>query len=360
MSNTSFGRLISDLRRRQHWTREYLLAKMNTYNPDLFRLETGSLLPDDENLNVLKNTVGIDLAAYSTPLHEDVPLQLYASMDLLEQALDNEKITLAQSLYDELIQFNVFHKPTSRQFMLCQQARLREQQGTPYTQLLPLTIEAIQLTLDDFNGESPGNKFLFPQEVTLFYLLGRIYCNTHRHEEGVRVLSDTYNGLLRLPMSARNNEKRTVPILLTLAQFYLREKNYTEAIDICQKGWAMSTQRSSGTHVPDFVMLLTKSLIPLQRTDECEPYLKGAYASYLMLGKKDAADEAFSLYRSLYNKTFETFGMEKIDLAISWQPYQRGNIPPCRTIGEMIFALRDNAKLTRQQLARGICSQSNS
>jgi len=81
MSNLYFGRSISELRRRSQLTQEALLEKFTYYNPDVYRLETGSLLPERSNRDFVRDNIGIDMGEFVTPLFEDVPMEEYGLLD---------------------------------------------------------------------------------------------------------------------------------------------------------------------------------------------------------------------------------------------------------------------------------------
>ena len=281
-----FGRTIKELRQRNQWTQDFLCAKFDYYDPVTYRLEAGEQIPAIDTMSTVKDTAGINMDEFITTPLEGLPMSAYVLHSNLMQALDNGDIINGQIFFDEAITLHNYEAPANKQFIHYQQARLMELQGLPYEQILPITLDALFQTYEDFDEESPGDVVLFFEEAGLFHLLAKIYANTGKTTRAIKIATDTFNGLARLPINKRVRDKQAVPILLTLANLHFNDRAFDKVVTLCEKGVQLSAERTLGKDAPDFALLQAKTLMAIGHNHECGKLLKCAFAGYILLGKE--------------------------------------------------------------------------
>ena len=356
------GKILKDLRARRHMTREELAGFIEEkgYAPAMYRLEIGELIPHPENLKVVFGALGVDMGEALCPHLDNQPMSVYVLRYALTQALDNDDLQASETLFEQLSAIGNFKEPVNIQFFLSQKARLTEIRGGSPEEIIPVVLEGIKQTYEEFDENAPGENLLIFEEPELFHTLARQYARQGRANEAVRILRDTFNGLQKLSTGERERDRRAVPILLTLSRICLGGEMYEDALKVCDMGLKISAMRSLGQGSPEFLWGKVEALIKLNKPEGCDSLLRQAYAGYLLLGEKEKACAVLA-WAEEYGLTFNTYGMEKAEIPPREKvPYAgMGDLPECRTIGELIQELRLKAGLSYAQLCEGICSKSN-
>ncbi|MCL2362789.1 MAG: helix-turn-helix domain-containing protein [Defluviitaleaceae bacterium] len=315
-----YGKAITALRNRRKWSQGRLVDSLDHYEPMLNRIEKGKALPREERILQVLDTLG-------------TPLEDFINPD------------------------NVLTNP---QYQLSEKAKVMEHDGRPDYEIEAVIYQGLEITFDDIDDSSPGKTALLFEEPELFHTLARIRARQGELVSAVRILTETKDGLIRLPEGERERDRHIIQILLTLADCQLQMEAYQDALDTCELGLSTSAIRNEGMGTPDFLLLKVKALSGLGQAQEITALLKLAYAGYLLLGEKENADQILHVAKDNYDVQFDTYGMEKLDIPqIEKQPYARGKMPPCSSIGEMISLLRKEAEIELKELSQGICSVAN-
>lgn len=361
MSTVYIGKMIKEMRLRMQWQQERLQSMLlGRYDPVLYRVETGKQLPRPDSLNAVMDALKLPIREMICPRVENVPMETYILRYGLLQALDNKDVTEAETLLGKISELMNLDTTINRQFYLSQSARLMELQGRQEDEIVPLVLEALNQTYDDFDENSPGDRVLIFEEPELFHTLARLYARQGNISTSIRILKETYMGLLRLPIGLKERDIRLLPILSSLSHFYMQIGAYRDALETCDLGFRVSAMRNMGQGTPDFLCCKAEALLKLNRCSECGRLLKMAYAGYLLLGEREKALDIRVKANAEYGITFQTYGMENLSTPHRQTvPYARGQLVACTTVGEMIRTMRKAVGLKSKELCRGICSESN-
>ena len=337
------GMTITEMRARLRWQQCQFTDEFKFfYEPVIYRVEKGEQLPRKVNLHVVFDKMGIPLYELQCPYREGQPMEVYPMMYVLSQHLDHKMLDEAMVLYSQLDKIIDKDYPINLQYMICQNVRIMELQDKPSEELIPQVIEALKLTMPDFDESSPGDKFLLLEESELFFTLARLYASMGKHEQAVSIIKDTLGGIGRQPFGERVRDRKNAQKLLDLCRCFIAMGNHSEALRHCDIGMDVSAKRSLGKEVPEFLEIKADSMIGQGKHQECESMLKQAYAGYLMLGEKSKSDLVLNKAREKYKMEFELYGMEKLDIKdVPFVPYRRGDVPQHSSIGELISKLRD-------------------
>ena len=360
MASVFLGSTIRNLRLRKEWEQEEFKRKLYKYEPSVYRLEYGELLPSPDHLQNIMDVLDAPMDEMLCPHLDSQPMEVYTLRYMLQQALDSLDLREAQKLFGEITAKMCHDGPVNRQFVLSQKARLMELRGDEPADILPLVLEGIKETYKEFDEHSPSEDVLLFEEAELFHTLAKIYGRMGRIRDGIRILRQTHNGLKKHSVGERERDRRAVPILLSLAAFLMQAGEYEEALKVCDDGIKESATRSLGKGMPDFLQHKAEATIMLGQGAKVDHLLRMAYAGYLLLGEKEKAEGMLEKVGGMYGITVDTLGMEKVDMPQGEKvPYARGLPPKCDSIGEMILLLRTEAKLSLDKLSQGICSKAN-
>ena len=360
MAHIYFGSTLKELRARKKWQQEKLLDMLEHYMPSVYRLESGVQMPGSDSLRLVMDALDAPIEEILCPHLDDQPMEVYILRDRLLQALDNKDLHEAHKLYNEVVALMQHEGPVNRQFVLSQQARLMELRGEDAADILPLVIDGLMQTYEDFNEQSPGNNVLIFEEPELFHTLARLKARLGELQEAIGMLKETYDGLQRFSIGERERDRRSVPILLTLAGLHMQAGELQEAIKICNVGMDTSAKRSTGRGMPEFMHIKTEAMLRLNPKTKCDNMLRMALAGHLLLGEREKADAILMNTKRNFGITVNTYGMENADIApVIKVPYARGLPVACKSIGKMIRILREQAKLTLGDLSQGIYSTAN-
>ena len=353
------GKTIKEMRTRLGVQQERLLDMLGIdYMPVMHRVEKGEQLPRTDSLRIVFDKLGTPLYELLCPHIEGQPMEAYPMKHELAQLIDLDMLCEARALYSKLDKIIKKDDPISLQFMLCQEARIREQQGEPAVEIIPAVIEALKLTMPKLDDKSPGDAALILEEPELFFALARLYGAEGRHREALRILAETVDGLEKLPAGQRIRDRRSPAMLLEMCKLHEKLGETGEALRLCERGIEASTTRSLGKEVPEFLRLKASLLAKSGATAEAENLLKQAYAGFLMLGEKTMSDSVLSQARNDYGMEFETYGMENLEIEdVPPVPYKQGDVPEHKNFGELLLKLRLQARLTRNKLCQGICTE---
>ena len=352
--------MIAKLRKRKQWQQERLLDEMRYYSPSLHRLEKGELLPREDALKTVLNALEVPMQEMICPHLDDQPMNVYTLRYKLMQALDNKDRSEAEGLFDELSALKNSGSNVNRQFYLSQKARLLELQKQPDDVIISVVIEGIKLTYNNFNENSPGDMVLVFEEPGLFHTLARCYARIGRVREAIRIIEDTYKGLQYQPIGERERDLQTLPLLISLTNYYYYEKDYIKSLKSCELGLQLSASSYLGKSTPELLCMKADILSVTKRKNECNKLLKMAYAGYILMGEKHRAIEVLNKAKLEFGVEIDTYGTESLDIQpIQRSYYVQGEAIACKTIGEMIRTMRKQANLSLKDLSQGICSIAN-
>jgi len=356
------GETIRSLRTRKATTQNSLLQTMaveNTYEPDLWQLETGALIPHAENMRALLNALDTPLEELLNPITQNRPIYMYMIQQNTDEALIRHDLCHAETFITQLITLKNVGTFLDHQFLLSRQAILLEKKTHPPHEVIPIIIEGLSLTFDKLNENPMGKGILLFEEHTLFHTLARMYIKQGHIFDAIAILNNLSNGLRALPVTTREVDLLLPPILLTLSQALWHINEFTSCIATCNEGLQINATRGSGEYAAKFLKIKALALCELKRTDEARFAFHQAYMAYALLHEREEAAQVMESAKS-YDITLELHGVDTIDMP-QRQPtgYKRGLPPNCNTIGDMIRQLRKKAGLTQAALCRGIVSRAN-
>jgi len=350
--------MINEIRRRM--AERVKMMQMHDFRDGstVRRIEGGNQSPSGETVELMLNAMDVPMEGFYYPLLTNQPMGVLLIRDRLIQALDLGDLKLAEELLMQLEGAEGFGKSDSQinyQFILSQKARLLEQQGKPPDIVLPLINEGLALTLENFGIPELKGKVLLFEEPELLHSLARVYAKTDLFF-AIQLLDVAQEGLSLLPTDDRGRERKLAPILLTLAEYYLKAEDYPAALSACDKGASYSTSRMVGRLNPHFAYIKAIALKRTGHTTETKRLITASYFGHIILGNTNEAENALISAKEEFDLQIETYSADSLP-PIKKAPYSRGEAVECDSLHNMVKVLREKAGVTVDELAQGICNK---
>ena len=359
MSSIQPGYLIKLVRLRKAMTQPELLAESGLESLHVFRLEHERHKTDPVNLQILMDTLSVQMGEFLIPLLENQPPEVIAWRDRLICALDRGNVTQAAEILKLFDTLDGFEEGINRQFILSHRARYLEQTGAPTHEILPLIEEGLDITFPEYRECAVADAILIFEESELLHTKARVLHKDGKLNEAISLLENVRAGLSKLPVDDCERERQLGPVLLTLSAYQIEAKDHASAYEAAKEGARISYWRKQGKYMPDFLYNRAKSYHGLGMEDRCQSLLKAAYFGYSLVRDEKGAFKIVTLAKEL-GMTFNTYNTEKLtSLPLPHEPYSRGEIVASANIGEFILKLRKKANLTLDQLCQGIYSTGN-
>jgi len=340
-------------------TQPELLAESGLESLHVFRLEHERHKTDPVSLQILMDTLSVQMGEFLIPLLENQPAEVIAWRDRLICALDRGDVAQAAEILKLFDTLDGFEEGINRQFILSHRARFLEQTGAPAHIILPLIEEGLDITFPEYRECALSDAVLILEESELLHTKARVLFKDGRMKQAINLLENVRAGLSKLPVDDCERERQLGPVLLTLSAYQLEANDHASAYEAAKEGARISYWRKQGKYMPGFLYNRAKSYHGMGMGDRCESLLKAAYFGYSLVRDSDSAAKVLAEAEEL-DMSFDTYGAENLAaLPRPQEPYSRGEILASANIGEFILKLRKKANLTLDQLCQGIYSTSN-
>ena len=359
MSSIEPGYLIKLVRLRKAMTQPKLLAESGLESLHLFRLEHERHKTDPVSLQILMDTLSVQMGEFLIPLLENQPPEVITWRDRLICALDRGDIAQSAEILKLFDTLDGFEDGINRQFILSHRARYLEQTGASAHEILPLIEEGLDITFPEYRECALADAILIFEESELLHTKARVLFKDGKISEAISLLENVRAGLSKLPVDDCERERQLGPVLLTLSTYQLEAKDHAGAYEATKEGARISYWRKQGKLMPDFLYNRAKSYHGMGMEERCQSLLKAAYYGHSLVRDNKKAYNVMTLAKKL-GICFGTYGAEELaKLPRPHEPYSRGEIVASANIGEFILKLRKKANLTLDQLCQGIYSTGN-
>ncbi|MCL2604241.1 MAG: helix-turn-helix domain-containing protein [Defluviitaleaceae bacterium] len=350
---------VRELRKRKKWSIARLQFELkNDFNLNIFRIERGTQQPKVVTMQTLGVMMSIPMNDFICPILVGQPANVYTLRYHLSQALQAENIETARELYGELTRLPGFETPINRQFLLSQKAQLDYLLGEPPEPLLKLIREGISQTLHKYDAADINNALLVYEEPILFHTMAKVYLREGDTVTAIRILEGMRESFNKLPINDVERDATLAPILLTLTDALMLDKEYEQAVSICDEGLEVSATRNHGAYTPAFLHNKATCMRRLNQGDSARTFYRLAFFGYELLHKRNKALRVLEEARR-YDLTFDTYGVEDLEYTpVTGHVYNRSDMEPCDNIFQLIKNTREKSGLTQEDVYQGICSKS--
>jgi len=328
----------------------------------IMRAEKGRQNIRVNNFSNLMGTLGMPVDAFFCPCMENQTSELLQMLDTLTNyaAGAKENAVFLQKGLDLLSNMKAdanFAEGVNKQHLISQEVVLLEALGKDPEEIRRLIQQGLEITYPELAKDPFDGDMLIFEEGPLLHSLARTYLQEGNTAYAIALLKDIFEGLTLLPQDDKEKERMLAPMLLTLVQCCIQEKDYAEALNVCDAGHKISLKRNNGYFVPDFTEFKIYCLHMLRKKDELPALTLQTLAGYLLLRRYTKADSLLQ-YAKEHKIAINTHGMETVRPAMPEPVFAYGKTIPCDSIGGFIAGLRYDADLKLKDLCEGLCVES--
>jgi len=328
----------------------------------ILRAEKGRNSLRVKNFSKLMGTLEMPVDAFFCPCMENQTMELLQEYDMLTHYVSyaKENTAFRQKGFELLNKMKADpnnHEGVNKQRLISQEVVLLEAARNNPAEIRHLIQQGLNITYPELAKDPFSGDMLIFEEGPLLHSLARTYMQEGNTSAAIALVGDIFKGLMLLPLDDKEKGRMYAPMLLTLAQCHIQEKNYDEALKECDAGYKISLKRNNGLHVPDFVELKIHCLQLLGKYDELPLLTLYALAGYILSRRYNRADNLLQ-YAGKHKITINTHGMETVRPPMPEPIFAYGKSIPCDNIGGLIAGLRHYEGLTLQALCEGLCDKS--
>lgn len=239
MPNYAIGEILKEVRERKKCSQEeicYGICAVST----LSRIENGRQIPSKRVLEAVTQRLGISDYLYPTYMGKE-ELTIYEIGKKLAISLEKEDNKRTKKLICQLEQQIESLKKSNvnvcmeEQHILYARAVLLKRKGVKAHQVLRMMLDAVRITLPDFDGICVKNHFLTFQEIIILNNIACIYYEMEKKTEAFRLLISLKIYMEEHIIDEEGTEKYLV-IIQNLVSWLLKGRSYGDALTLCEKG----------------------------------------------------------------------------------------------------------------------------
>jgi len=372
MPSMQKNNLIKELRMRKRFTQQMLLSE-SSYETAISRLEHNYHDPNSDTLSTYLESMDMPVDSYFSPFLENVSSDAYTVRDQIRYHLDyasESALDLARgkALLKKLKGFRTsctvqkpkamgnFTKGRNLQLIISFQVCIDEIEGREPEKIASKALKGIKLTYPEFKEHTFKGEVLLFEEPELIHMFFKAI-GKNDTKRAIAGLQRMKKSIERLHRDAKDKEKILPKVLLSLADLLMLTGEYAQVVDVCEQGKELSIKRTSGWHAPDFEYKKALALVAQGLDREAEKLIMPMYCGFVMMQRAQMVQAVKDL-ASKVGVELNTYAIEdlpKYEMEIN---FEHGLSIPAKSIGDLLYGLRDDAGLKQKELCRGICGTS--
>jgi len=328
----------------------------------IMRTEKGQQNIRIDSLMPVLDTLGLPTDAYFCSIMEKQTAKNMRDFERLSfyanrAREDNAFLKKGVALLEKMKADKNLSQGISRQRLISHEVVIMEALGKDPQEIRELIYEGLELTYPEYDDKVFDGQMVIFEEGPLLHQMARTYMQEGNIEFAKRLLRNILIGLTRMPIDDKERERMTSPVFLTLAQVYVQEQDYAEALTVCEQGLKLAIKRNNGYYAPDFVEQLIYAHHAQGKKESLPLLLLISLAGYILLRRYTKADKILGFVKE-HNISLNTYGMEKIRPSMPEIDFAIGEFANSDSIGHFIGMLRYDAKLSIDELCKGLCVKS--
>lgn len=301
MPNYFIGDFIRDTRIRRGYTQEQLSFGICT-TPSLSRIENGAQTPGKHILDALFERLGIDENLF----------EMFVSKEDIESYEAIQEITRSIAGYDyvklekqiERLERLIGNKTKSnlqQQYLVFAKGVLKKGQGAASQEVMELFMQAIHMTLPDFDGVNPVRANLLTyHEITIINNIAILYAQENRMEEalGLGCWLKEY-----MEKSMIDSDEKTIKypmILYNLSNWLGKLSRLEEAQQIAETGIDFCIQYGNLVMLPLLISNKACILAEMGRLEEATKFFTQATVIFEATKQESHARKTADLCKKIY------------------------------------------------------------
>lgn len=295
MAHYSVGSMIRDVRERQNYSQEELSFGICTAST-LSRIENGVQVPGKKILEALMQRLGMVDRIYNSYLSRE-EMECYELEEKLTRCLAREEYAKAEEYADVLenklkdISGREYSRKLETQYVWFARALICKNRGENSQYILEQLLEAIRVTIPDFDGMHIRTRLLTLHEITILNNIGCIYHAMGKIRDGVRLLFALKEYIEEHTASGEELSAKYLMILQNLSSWLGQEGCYKEALRLCQMGLDHCVEYGKMHMFPMLLCNKACSLAELGHYDVSKESFSQSIAVFQAMSQHDRAEQ---------------------------------------------------------------------
>lgn len=240
MANYTIGEILREVREREKYSQEELSFGICTPST-LSRIENGVQIPGRRILEALTQRLGITDTVYTTYMGKE-ELELYENGKRLMRSISTCNYSAARQLaaaVEQEIQKlsgRGYRLHMEQQYVLFAKAVLRKKEKKDRQKVLELFLEALSVTMPDFDGIHIKNRLLTFQEISILNNIGCMYHEMGKQIEAFQIMFGLKEYMEHHVKDEEEKARKYPMILQNITTWLGQAGSYEEALRFCQEG----------------------------------------------------------------------------------------------------------------------------
>lgn len=240
MAHYAVGSLIREARERQKYSQEELCYGICTPST-LSRIENGVQAPGKKILEALLQRLGIVDRIYNSYLSRE-EMERYEMEEKLTRCLARKEYGKAQELVrilEEKLQnasIKEYSLKLEEQYVCFARILIYKNQGGDAEHILEQLLEAIRMTIPDFDGVHIRTRLLTFHEISILNNIGCMYHAMGHAWPALQLLFGLKEYIEEHTVGGQELSVKYLMILQNLSSWMGQEGHYQDALELCQTG----------------------------------------------------------------------------------------------------------------------------
>lgn len=240
MANYTIGEVLRETRERKKYSQEEVCYGICTPST-LSRIENGVQVPGRRILEALTQRLGITDNLYTTYTGRE-ELELYESGKKLMRSLghgdDTRTEWLTEQLEDKISRMENYgaNVRMEEQYLLFARAIIQKHKGVENRKVLEMMLQAVRVTMPDFDGIHLRNRLLTFSEITILNNISCMYHKMGRIMEAFRLIIRLKEYMEENISDEEEKASKYPMIIQNMVSWMSQEGRYEDALVLCESG----------------------------------------------------------------------------------------------------------------------------
>lgn len=299
MAKYCIGDFIKETRERRGYTQEQLSFGICSTS-SLSRIETGGQNPNYQTLDALLERLGTENGAFTQFVSKD-EAEFYQLKRKIREAIieqkDEELERLLQKMEKSIDSKIIFEK----QYFLYAKGTLHLKKKKEYQKVMNYYMEAIHITLPDFNGVEPLKRNLLTfDEITIINAIASIHAKEGRLKTAIRI-GNWLKEYMEEKVIDENERKRKYPMIIyNLTNWLGHYQRYLDVIEMADCGIEFCIQNGTLRYFPNMIFNKSCALAELGKKEEAKRFFTQAIAIFDSVGDNKKKEKAIAWCETRY------------------------------------------------------------
>ncbi|MGN0141650.1 MAG: helix-turn-helix domain-containing protein [Roseburia sp.] len=302
MANYFIGDFIRENRVRREYTQEELSFGICT-PASLSRIENGAQMPGIRILDALLERLGVEDRVFDAFVSRE-EMELYETVQAVTRSIaDCDYLELEKQILrmEKMLENG---PDFERQYIIFAKGELLRGKGGSIEDVMQLFMQAIHMTLPEFDGRTPLEKNLLTfDEITIINNIAISHMRLGNAEDALRLefwLKDYMENKL---IDGKEKTAKYPMILYNLSNWLGRQERFGDALALSDQGVKFCIQYGNLVALPRLVFNKACALAELGNTEEAKHFFAQSAVIFETMGQNKKAQEAVDWCEKQYHIT---------------------------------------------------------